>query len=210
MENNYFSEWLPRFNYHLKMRNYSPKTITSYEQVIRKFAYYLWLRRNVERNEIETHWEDLQNSRMDTEMEVTPIIVNDFLAFLTSRRNYKAKTLHRIISSLSSFYRYIYIQAVIKTNPMIGIDRPRIKEQELKYLKHNQVIRLMNSIQNPRDKLIIRTIYATGIRVSELCGINTEDIDFEDHTIRIKGKGGKIRTVFMDSETLDEIDRFSA
>ncbi len=210
MENNYFSEWLPRFNYHLKMRNYSPKTITSYEQVIRKFAYYLWLRRNVERNEIETHWEDLQNSRMDTEMEVTPIIVNDFLAFLTSRRNYKAKTLHRIISSLSSFYRYIYIQGIIKTNPMIGIDRPRIKEQELKYLKHNQVIRLMNSIQNQRDKLIIRTIYATGIRVSELCGINTEDIDFEEHTIRIKGKGGKIRTVFMDSETLDEIDRFSA
>jgi len=210
MENNYFSEWLPRFNYHLKMRNYSPKTITSYEQVIGKFAYYLWLRRNVERNKIESHWEDLQNARLDTEMDATPILVNDFLAFLTSRRNYKAKTLHRIISSLSSFYKYIYIQGVIKTNPMIGIDRPRIKEQELKYLKHNQVIRLMNSIQNPRDKLIIRTIYATGIRVSELCGINTEDIDFEEHTIRIKGKGGKIRTVFIDSETLDEIDRFSA
>jgi len=75
-------------------------------------------------------------------------------------------------------------------------------------LKHSQVIRLIESIEDPRDRLIVRTIYATGVRVSELCGINIEDIDFEDGTIRVRGKGGKIRIVFVDSETLDEMDKF--
>jgi len=54
----------------------------------------------------------------------------------------------------------------------------------------------------------VRTIYATGVRVSELCGINVEDIDFEEHVIRIRGKGGKIRIVFIDDETLGEIRNY--
>ena len=60
---------------------------------------------------------------------------------------------------------------------MLGVDRPRIKEKEVRYLKHNQVIALLDSIDDTRDRLIVRTIYATGVRVSELCGINIDDID---------------------------------
>jgi integrase/recombinase XerC/integrase/recombinase XerD len=91
---------------------------------------------------------------------------------------------------------------------MVGVERPRIKDQELKYLKHSQVLRLIDSIENDRDRLIIRTIYATGVRVSELANINIEDIDFDEHTIRIRGKGGKIRMVFIDEDTLAEISKF--
>jgi integrase/recombinase XerC/integrase/recombinase XerD len=75
----------------------------------------------------------------------------------------------------------------------------------VKYLKHNQVLRLLDSIEDLRDKLIVRTIYATGVRVSELCNMNVEDIDFDEHTIRIRGKGDKIRTVFVDDDTLTDI-----
>ena len=92
---------------------------------------------------------------------------------------------------------------------MISIDRPKLKEKELKYLKHNQVMNLLKNIKDERDRLIIRTIYATGVRVSELCGIDISNIDFEDRTIRILGKGGKVRTVFVDEETLSEIDKFT-
>ncbi|MDD1661407.1 MAG: tyrosine-type recombinase/integrase, partial [Methanomicrobiales archaeon] len=62
---------------------------------------------------------------------------------------------------------------------------------------------------DPRDRLVVRTIYATGVRVSELSGIRMEDIDFGAHTIRVKGKGGKIRMVFIDGDTLDEIRAFA-
>ncbi|MDD1656272.1 MAG: tyrosine-type recombinase/integrase, partial [Methanomicrobiales archaeon] len=78
-------------------------------------------------------------------------------------------------------------------------------EKELVYLKHNQVLELLASIPDLRDRLVIRAIYATGVRVSELCSITLDDIDFSSQTIRVKGKGGKIRIVFIDPETLEEL-----
>jgi integrase/recombinase XerC/integrase/recombinase XerD len=208
MESGYFSEWLKSYRNYLRMRNYSPRTLDSYEQVIRHFGYYIWLRRNTDVTKLVFYWKDFEKARLDTSVEVTPVLVNDFLSFVSSMQTYKPKTFHRIISTLSSFYRYLYSQEVVSTNPLIGIDRPRIKQQEVKYLKHNQVLRLIDSIEDIRDKLIVRTIYATGVRVSELCNINIEDIDFDEHTIRIRGKGDKIRTVFIDDETLEDIKKF--
>jgi integrase/recombinase XerC/integrase/recombinase XerD len=208
MESGYFSEWLKSYRNYLRMRNYSPRTLDSYEQVIRHFGYYIWLRRNTDVTKLVFYWKDFEKARLDTSVEVTPVLVNDFLSFVSSMQTYKPKTFHRIISTLSSFYRYLYSQEVVTTNPVIGIDRPRIKQQEVKYLKHNQVLRLIDSIEDIRDKLIVRTIYATGVRVSELCSINIEDIDFDEHTIRIRGKGDKIRTVFIDEETLTELTKF--
>ena len=208
MESGYFSEWLKSYRNYLRMRNYSPRTLDSYEQVIRHFGYYIWLRRNTDVTKLVFYWKDFEKARLDTTVEVTPLLVNDFLSFVSTMQTYKPKTFHRIISTLSSFYRYLYSQDVVTTNPLTGIDRPRIKQQEVKYLKHNQVLRLIDSIEDTRDKLIVRTIYATGVRVSELCNINIEDIDFDEHTIRIRGKGDKIRTVFIDEETLGDITKF--
>jgi integrase/recombinase XerC/integrase/recombinase XerD len=208
MESGYFSEWLKSYRTYLRMRNYSPRTIDSYEQVTRHFGYYVWLRRHTDVTRLVIYWKDFENARMDTGVEVTPIIITDFLSFVSSMQTYKPKTFHRIISTLSSFYRYLYTQGAVTTNPLTGIDRPRIKQQEVKYLKHNQVLRLLDSIEDPRDKLIVRTIYATGVRVSELCNMNIEDIDFDEHTIRIRGKGDKIRTVFIDDDTRADILKF--
>jgi site-specific recombinase XerD len=209
MESGYFSEWLKSYRNYLRMRNYSPRTLNSYEQVIKHFAYYVWLRRHTDVTKLVIYWKDFENARLDTDVEVTPIIITDFLSFVSTMQTYKPKTFHRIISTLSSFYRFLYTQGAVTSNPLTGIDRPRIKQQEVKYLKHNQVLRLLDSIEDVRDKLIVRTIYATGVRVSELCNMNVEDIDFDEHTIRIRGKGDKIRTVFVDDETLADILKFS-
>ncbi|MDD4127167.1 MAG: tyrosine-type recombinase/integrase [Methanomicrobium sp.] len=209
MQGDYFSEWLKRFVHHLRMRNYSPRTIKSYEEVIKKYGYYLWIRRNRGMEKLAIYWTDLKNARLDTEIDSAPLIINDFLLFISTQKNYKPATLQRVISSLSSFYRFCYTQGIIEANPMAGIDRPKIKDKEIRYLKHNQVLKLLDSIQDQRDRLIIRIIYATGVRVSELCSINIGDIDFDDRTIRIKGKGGKIRIVFVDEDTLKEIEDFS-
>ena len=208
MESGYFSEWLKSYRNYLRMRNYSPRTLDSYEQVIRHFGYYIWLRRNTDVTKLVFYWKDFEKARLDTSVDVTPVLVNDFLSFVSSMQTYKPKTFHRIISTLSSFYRFLYSQEIVRANPLTGIDRPRIKQQEVKYLKHNQVLRLIDSIEDPRDKLIVRTIYATGVRVSELCNINIEDIDFDEHTIRIRGKGDKIRTVFVDEDTLADMLKF--
>ena len=208
MESGYFSEWVKSYRNYLRMRNYSPHTLESYEQVIRHFAYYVWLRRNTEVTKLVFFWKDFANARLDTSVDVTPVMITDFLSFVSTMQTYKPKTFHRIISTLSSFYRFLYTQGAVVANPLTGIERPRIKQQEVRYLKHSQVLRLIDSIEDRRDKLIVRIIYATGVRVSELCNMNIEDIDFEEHTIRILGKGGKIRMVFIDDETLVDIRTF--
>jgi integrase/recombinase XerC/integrase/recombinase XerD len=208
MESGYFSEWLKSYRNYLRMRNYSPRTLDSYEQVIKHFGYYIWLRRNTDVTKLVFYWKDFEKARLDTSVDVTSVMINDFLSFVSSMQTYKPKTFHRIISTLSSFYRFLYTQGVVNANPLTGIDRPRIKQQDIKYLKHNQVLRLIDSIEDPRDKLIVRTIYATGVRVSELCGMNLEDIDFDEHTIKIRGKGDKTRLVFVDDDTLADILKF--
>ena len=206
MENTLFPEWLDRFSSYLRMRNYSPRTIKKYEQTIQRFARYAWVRQQAGRDPFSE--EELDNAPLDADVNVSSALVTDFFSYITERRDYKPKTLHRMISTLSSFYRYLYTQGVVVANPLLGVERPRIKNQELKYLKHSQVIRLIRSIEDRRNRLIVRLIYATGVRVSELCAINVEDIDFEEQTIRVKGKGDKIRTVFVDEETLEDIDEF--
>lgn len=208
MQGGFFSEWLNRYCHYLRMRNYSPRTIQSYEQVVRHFAYYVWLRRNVDPQKLMVYWGDFSRARLETSVDTEPVLLADYFSFMTSMRTYKPKTLHRIISTLSSFYRFLYTQGAVSSNPMLGVERPKIKDQELRYLKHSQVLRLIDSIEDPRDRLIVRAIYATGVRVSELCDIDIEDIDFEECTIRVRGKGGKIRIVFVDSDTLGEMDAF--
>lgn len=208
MENVSFSEWIDRFGGYLRMRNYSPRTIEKYIQTLRRFARYAWVRENLDPDGAGFDDTLLDDALLDADVNVSTALVTDFFSYLAERRDYQPRTLHRMISTLSSFYRYLYVQGAVAADPMIGVERPRIKNQELKYLKHSQVIRLINTIENERDRLIVRLIYATGVRVSELCSISIEDIDFEDHTIRVRGKGDKIRTVFVDDETLEEVGRF--
>jgi len=129
MPGGFFSEWLGRYRHYLRMRNYSPRTIQSYEQVVRHFAYYVWLRRNIDPQKLMVYWEDFSKARAETDVEVEPALIEDYLSFMTSTRTYKPTTLHRIISTLSSFYRFLYSQGAVTTNPLIGVDRPKIKGQ---------------------------------------------------------------------------------
>ncbi|MDD1665745.1 MAG: tyrosine-type recombinase/integrase [Methanomicrobiales archaeon] len=208
MENGPFSEWLPRYRYYLRMRNYSERTIESYKEIIERFARYLWLRRHSDPGKLIFYWKDLESARLDEKVAATEPEVTDFLSFLSSLRSYQPRTFQRIISTLSSFYRFLKLQKVVDNNPLADMERPRVKDKELIYMKHSQVLDLLAKIEDPRDRLVVRTIYATGVRVSELCGIRIEDIDFGGQTIRVKGKGGKIRTVFIDEDTLGEIRGF--
>lgn len=193
MDQSSFDEWTDRYQSYMRVRNYSEKTIQSYVRAIRLFGTYLVS----------------QGATFDrVGMVGDRRLITGYLSSLSQERCYCAKTLHRIISTLSSFYRFLYAQGAVVVNPLVGIDRPKIKRQELRYLKHRQVLKLIESMPAPRDQLIVRMIYATGVRVSELCGIAIEHIDFDDLTIRIRGKGDKIRIVFIDEETCRLMESF--
>lgn len=199
-----FSLWIPRYLSSIETKNYSPNTIEAYGRVLKLFAHYKTYLADHD-GEIPQTTAPLRDCGMGADVDADAYEISDFFTIIRNERHLSPASLHQYDSAISSFYRHLIAQNIIDANPMDRVERPKIKDRELKYLRHQEVMEFIASLENPRDALIVRTIYATGIRVSELCGLTVEHIRFDEQTIRVKGKGGKIRTVFCDTDTLTMI-----
>lgn len=199
-----FQIWIPRYLSSIETKNYSENTIEAYGRVLKLFARYKTYLAEHDGDTPE-NTEALAGIGMSADVDADALEITDFFTMIRNERHLKPASLHQYDSALSSFYRHLIAQNVVDANPMSRVERPKIKDRELKYLRHKEVMAFIASLTNPRDALLIRTIYATGMRVSEICGLCAEHIDFEEQTIRVRGKGGKIRIVFCDPETLSQI-----
>ncbi|HKM41600.1 MAG TPA: site-specific tyrosine recombinase/integron integrase [Methanocorpusculum sp.] len=199
-----FSIWIPRYLSNIQTKNYAENTIEAYGRILKLYAKYETCLKEAEGVPPEST-KTIEKFGMGAEIDTDAYEISDFFTLIRNERHLSPASLHQYNSALSSFYKYLINQDVTDINPMNKIDRPKIKDRELKYLRHKEVMIFIESLENPRNALLIRTIYATGMRVSEVCGLLIEHIDFEEGTIRVRGKGGKIRIVFCDSETLNQI-----
>jgi integrase/recombinase XerC len=125
--------------------------------------------------------------------------VKEYLMHLHNK-NYSKSTISRKLSALRSFYKHLYRNNLIKSNPFSFVSLPKKEKRLPKYVNYDDLNTLFNISKTTtplgqRDRLILEMLYATGIRVSELCNIKISDIDFKDKTIRIIGKGRKERIV---------------
>ena len=127
--------------------------------------------------------------------------------------NYTKKGIGRKIASLRSYFKFLTLNEFIEKDPMSTIKTPKIKLEESlpKFLRISDMEkifnklkdrRLFNSRKSSRYYLIIRLLYSTMARVSELCNIRIRDIDFERGYILLRGKGNKERIVPVDHKTL--------
>ena len=131
----------------------------------------------------------------------TTIDLQDFISF-KSKQNVTSKTLSRKLATLKSFYKYLAFSNMIKTNICKNIKFPKNQRILPQFLNENEVNDLLdypcgNSYNSNRDRAILELFYGTGIRTSELASIKINDIDFDECTIRIKGKGSKRRVVLF-------------
>ena len=133
--------------------------------------------------------------------------------------NYTKKGISRKIASLRSFFKFLELNEFLSKNPMNTIKTPKIKLEESlpKFLDLSDIEqifnklkdrRLFNSRKSKRYYLIVRLLYSTMARVSELCNIKIRDIDFKRGYIRLRGKGNKQRIVPVDHKTLDIIKNY--
>ena len=199
-----FGSWIPRYVNNLRTKNYSENTIEAYERVLNLFGKYVAYI-GAHEGDVPQTTAELESLTLSSDIGVTSYEILDFFTLIRNERHLSAASIHQYDSALSSFYRYLVIQDVLEANPMNKVERPKIKDRELKFLRHQQVMEFIGSLENPRDALLVRTIYTTGMRISEVCGMMIEHIDFDEATIRVRGKGGKIRVVFCDTETLKQI-----
>lgn len=139
-------------------------------------------------------------------------IVNKYMQYLYDKKVSKA-TISRRLSSLRSFYNYLYNNNMVSKNYFSSIKNPRKENGLPKFVKEVDIDKmfLVPDTRNPigqRNLLIIRMLYATGVRVSELVNIKISDIDLSERTIRILGKGSKERIVVFGNNTRDILELY--
>jgi integrase/recombinase XerC len=140
--------------------------------------------------------------------QVNSLMIRGYLAFL-HKKNQKV-TISRKLSAVRSFFRFLVKHGVILDNPLDRILTPKQKKTIPVYLPVDDIFRLLDSIKTDtligiRNRAIFETLYSSGIRISELEGLNVFDVDFKQHLIRVLGKGSKERIVPIGGKALTAI-----
>ena len=138
--------------------------------------------------------------------------IRQFLGFLGDQQ-YSPATMARKIATLRSFYKWAERRGFSDTNPMVLIRTPRQGKRLPKAITIEQVERLLSApsegdVLGARDRAMLETLYSTGIRVSELVGLNAEDLDIAGEALQVRGKGKKERIVPLGSHAIAAIVRY--
>jgi integrase/recombinase XerC len=138
--------------------------------------------------------------------------VRGFLGYL-GEQQYSAATMARKIATLRSFYKWAERRGVSGINPMTVIRTPRQAKRLPKAITIEQVEKLLAApgdadVLGRRDRAMLETLYSTGLRVSELVGLNGEDLDLGAEALHVRGKGKKERIVPLGSHALGAIARY--
>jgi integrase/recombinase XerC len=140
--------------------------------------------------------------------QINSLMIRGYLAFLHKKN--KKVTIARKLSAVRSFFRFLVKRGVILDNPLEQILSPKQKKTIPVYLPVDDVFRLLDSIKTDtligqRNRAIFETLYSSGIRISELEGLNVFDVDFKKRLIRVMGKGNKERIVPIGQKALTAI-----
>ena len=170
-------------NYLTHERAYSPHTVTSYGNDLREFGAYLANTENV----LKTHEADAD------------LIRGWAMELMAAGRS--ATTVNRKLSSLRTYYKYLLKKGAIAVSPMQSVHGPKKKKPLPQFVRESDMERLLDdtltddSWQGRREHVIIQLFYETGIRLSELVGLNVGDVDLVRKTIKVTGKRNKQRII---------------
>lgn len=174
-------------------RNYSPATVKHYRDDLKEFERFF------QELDLQLSWETIDSD-----------IVRRWMEAMMDRGNV-ASSVNRRLSALRSFYRYALRRNLVEKDPVHGIHGPKRKRPLPQFLKETEMDRLLDEnmwtdcYKDVLARTIIVTFYETGIRISELIGLNDKDVDYINCEIKVTGKRDKQRIIpFGDelSETL--------
>jgi len=168
-------------NYLKIERRASEHTIRSYEHDLGLYCLHL----------SETQGEGTNPAAAD------PIRLRRYSAWLTGQ-GYAASTVARRLACLRSFFRYLRRRGSLAADPSVGLRNPKQPRRLPRLLRIDEVIRLLDGVPTDtppgvRDRTMLETLYGGGLRVSELVGLNLDDLDFDQDLVRVRGKGRRER-----------------
>ena len=174
-------EYIEGFKAYLSVeKNFSEHTLTAYCSDV--IAFLLWL-----------DGENCTNADYNK--------LREYLHFI-QRFEYKKTTIARKIASIRTFYKYLFRERYIESNPAVSLTAPKKPKSLPKFLTADEIEQILGNIKidTPagfRNKVIVELLWATGMRVSELSNLNFGDLNIEENEIRVFGKGAKERIVLI-------------
>ncbi len=196
------------------------KASNSSEAIIDKFLDAIWMERGLSANTLGAYRADLVAlRRWLAERDVSLIYASrsDLLAFITHRTEQGAKprSTARQLSSFRRFYRFLLREGVIKDDPTVKIEMPRIGRSLPQSLSEGEVEALLAApdVNDPlghRDRTMLEVLYATGLRVSELINLKQSEVNLNQGVARIMGKGGRERLIPLGEEAQNWLRDFIA
>lgn len=167
-------------------RNFSAHTIRAYSSDIT--AFLIWL----------------DDRALD---KIKYSNIKEYLAFIY-KFNYSKTTLSRKISAIRTFYKYLYREKITESNPVVGVNSPKKQKKLPEVLSEREIEQILNQvdISSPagfRNRTILELLYATGMRISELCSLTFQNLNLENSEITVFGKGSKERIVLVSKRAKD-------
>ena len=172
------------------------------------FLDYLRYERNYSEKTVLAYGEDISQLREFAQermekfdpAEVKPELVREWIVSLMDQ-GYTSTSVNRKLSSLRSFYKYLLRQGEVSVDPLRKITGPKNKKPLPSFLKESEMNKLLDDtdfgegFKGCRDRLIIEMFYATGMRLSELIGLDDKDVDFSASLLKVTGKRNKQRLI---------------
>jgi len=180
---------------------------------IDKFINYLKIEKNASGHTIINYSIDLRDFAAflgEAGIEsVNYLFLRKYLAHMKTK-NYSKRTVARKLATLRSFFKFLYREGYIKTNPSSGIYTPKLDKKLPIFLDTNEVSKLIEApdekdLTGLRDRAVMETLYSTGMRVGELVHMSLNDIDFIGGVIKVFGKGKKERLAPIGDKALRSI-----
>lgn len=196
------------------------------EDLIQQYADHLRNERNVSPHTLRNYSSDLAQFRQfltDRELclaekkivDVRKVDIHAVRAYLASlTKDRKKSSIGRKLAALKGFFRYLVATRHIDKDPLLLINSPKQEKPLPKFLSVDDVFQLLGNMKlkgplDIRDRAALEVFYSTGIRVSELVGLNWSDVDFELGIVRVLGKGAKERIVPIGKMALDALRGYS-
>jgi len=168
------------------------------------FCDALWLEDGLARNTIASYRADLEQLARFLKKDLVEVVEADLFAFLATRKG-KASSAARRVSTLKRFYQYCVRERHLAADPTLKLDPPKRAPRFPRTLSEAEVEALLAAPDTAtprglRDRAMLETLYATGVRVSELVGLKTFEVNLDANVLRVTGKGNKERLVPLGEE----------
>ena len=197
------AEWIHKYLEYLRsQRNVSPHTLRNYESDLRQFHQYL------------TTAPDGSGRPAPEIGDIDNLTIREFLGSLYDKHNKKSSAARKL-ATLRSFLKYLAAQGVIHTSPARAVASPKMELHLPDFMTLDVVEELMempdlNTIAGVRDRAILELLYGSGLRVSELVGLDIENISMNERLAKVLGKGQKERIVPFGQKALAALEKYLA